>query len=449
MSDFELTAEQQEVLDVNHENIWRQLHTVKLLPQEDFDMLSLMDKSTKTDQLAYLNDHDGPKVAHMFWKLISILKKSGYETYVRYCVLWLRVLLTEQPELGEYFYKTHEIIEPLKPFVDILYREHTKSSHPKEIRGNAAFCCSIVARCAPKHWKNTKNFGHFVNWIREEIKVMTGGEKNVKKDDDYLDSLTVSLKNGLRSDQVMEILCDEKLADIMYKFLISQTSFQIKYNVGFALLLVALRAQHRSCISKDPNLCKEMIKIVASSKKEKVQRIYLSVFKALLGSEGFNEMCIMYKLFPVLERLQEINFKDEDIKEYVDEIIKTLKPEVRVMSSMERYEKELKNKLLEWGPVHTDQFWKKNYMNFEENKFAHIKTLIGLLQHEDSLTVQVAAHDLGEFARFYPDGRKLVKSLDGQKRLFLLLSESKDEKILEHCLIATQKLLVRNWQKIE
>eukprot|EP00494_Astrolonche_serrata_P024427 UN24685 len=67
-------------------------------------------------------------------------------------------------------------------------------------------------------------------------------------------------------------------------------------------------------------------------------------------------MCIMYGLYPTLERLTEVNFKDTDIPELVIKIQKTLKPSVRVMSSMERYEKELKNRILEWGPVHTDQF---------------------------------------------------------------------------------------------
>lgn len=184
-------------------------------------------------------------------------------------------------------------------------------------------------------------------------------------------------------------------------------------------------------------------------KKEKVQRIYLQVIERLLDVNIFSEMCVMYGLYPLLERLSEANFKDEDLKLLVTDVGDRLRPYIRVMSSMERYKKELSTKTLEWGPVHTEKFWKKNFINFDANEFILIKELCDLLDSQDETTVCVAAHDLGEFARLYPDGRKLVSLFGAKTKFFLLLEADNSEEVRKQCLLATQKLLVQNWQAID
>jgi len=158
-----------------------------------------------------------------------------------------------------------------------------------------------------------------------------------------------------------------------------------------------------------------------------IQRIYLNVIERLLDVTIFSEMCVMYGLYPLLERLSEANFKDEDLKLMVNDVGDRLRPYIRVMSSMERYKKELATKTLEWGPVHTEIFWKKNFMNFENNEFQLIREICKLLDSQDETTVCVAAHDIGEFARLYPDGRQLMGHFGAKDRLFLLLKESESE----------------------
>merc|ERR1719486_442778 len=126
----------------------------------------------------------------------------------------------------------------------------------------------------------------------------------------------------------------------------------------------------------------------------------------------------MYGLHPILERIREENFKDDDIPVLVEKIMKSLQPHLRVMSSMERFEKELKTKTLEWGPVHKTAFWKKNFMKFEKDEFALIKELVALLDSQDSMTVCVACFDIGEWARLYPEGRRIVSELGAKTKLF-------------------------------
>jgi V-type H+-transporting ATPase subunit H len=40
---------------------------------------------------------------------------------------------------------------------------------------------------------------------------------------------------------------------------------------------------------------------------------------------------------------------------------------------MERYEKELRGGRLNWGLLHTDKFWKENFMAFENKEFELIR----------------------------------------------------------------------------
>ena len=91
---------------------------------------------------------------------------------------------------------------------------------------------------------------------------------------------------------------------------------------------------------------------------------------------------------------------------------------------MERYEKELKTKTLEMGPVHSEAFWKKNYMAFERNDFQLIKDLTALLDSQDTETVKVAAFDIGEFARLYPDGRRIVSTFGAKRKVKFFFGEN-------------------------
>jgi len=313
--------------------------------------------------------------------------------------------------------------------------------------GNLVVCVSIILQNEPGYTGDEKYISGIARWIEQSLKKLSRSSQN----EAFGESLTVALKNCLKNRKMMELLLEEQgsFAEQMEMFISSQTNIQILYYSGFALLLIALKSDMREQIAHNVNLCKAMIGLISSAKKEKVQRIYLTVIERLLGINFFSEMCVMYGLFPLLERLSEANFKDEDLKELVHEVQDRLRPFMRVMSSMERYKKELSTKTLMWGPVHTEKFWKKNFMNFEENEFILIKDLCGLLDSQDETTVCVAAHDLGEFARLYPDGRRLVGLFGAKNKLFLQLENNESEEIRKQCLLAMQKLLVQNWQKIE
>ena len=61
-------------------------------------------------------------------------------------------------------------------------------------------------------------------------------------------------------------------------------------------------------------------------------------------------------------------------------------------------------------------------------------------------TVQaIACSDLGEFARFYPNGRSVVKHLN-VKPVVLALMDSEEPEVQRHSLLAVSKMMVNNWE---
>ena len=106
--------------------------------------------------------------------------------------------------------------------------------------------------------------------------------------------------------------------------------------------------------------------------------------------------------------------------------------------------------------IHEDRWWKENVMQMEDNEFDLLKALIAIIASplsESSLeTVSVALFDIGEFARLYPNGRSIVKTLGGKEAVMHLLDPSdlrtsdENDELAEHALTCVSKLMIQNWQ---
>jgi len=445
---YDMTLEQEEILTNNCEQVWQQLNQIKSICNEDYDILQLLDKASIGDMSATFDDeNDGVRVAEMFYNMVTGLKRPGHVQALQYTLTWLRIVLIDQPARGKNFFFLNK--EPLKPFIDVLYKKSYSEEFASCVEADALVCASLILKQSPSE--------DAVNWEKQLdplkaflINGLNQASRSERINEHSLESLTLALKNCSSSEAMMEAICVESIADVMFKFLNNNLLYsQVVYQAGFAMMLISLKESFRSYLVH-ANLCKTMISIIAQSAKEKVKRVFLQVIECLLGCDNFSEMCVLYGFFPLLERLAEEKFKDEDVPVLIDQLITRLRPEVKILSSIERFETELKTQNLVFGPVHTELFWKKNFMYFERNNFELIKKLIKLLQSEDHETVAVAAFDIGEFARLHPDGRRMVKVFKATEHLFLLLeSEDVDAEVKRNALLATQKILVQNWQSMD
>jgi len=124
----------------------------------------------------------------------------------------------------------------------------------------------------------------------------------------------------------------------------------------------------------------------------------------------------------------------------------SLSKDITELSSFEMYEKEVSSGHLQWSAVHTEKFWRENFQKFDKDTFKQIRSLISLLSMvEDKTTLEVICYDLGEFARFHPNGKKVIQKLDGKTKLMSKLSHASPE-VAKQALLAVQKLMVNNWE---
>jgi len=84
----------------------------------------------------------------------------------------------------------------------------------------------------------------------------------------------------------------------------------------------------------------------------------------------------------------------------------------------------------------------------EKNDFQLLKTLIDLVGGGNSLdddTTAIACYDIGEFVRFYPNGRAVVKALSGKDKVMNLIEHDNVE-VREQALKCVSKILVQKWE---
>ncbi len=187
--------------------------------------------------------------------------------------------------------------------------------------------------------------------------------------------------------------------------------------------------------------------------------------------DSFNEEMIGHGLPVVVDTLSRRKFKDSDVTGDMVRIADVLADTMRNMSTFEKYAVEVQSGALNWtNPAHKSEiFWRENIAQFENGAGARFGLVQALLKwaapHPAGLVVagavaggpgaaereevvrEVACYDLGEFARFHPEGKKVLSSLRAKEVLMKNLQD-KSPRVSKAALLATQKLMVNNWDML-
>lgn len=153
------------------------------------------------------------------------------------------------------------------------------------------------------------------------------------------------------------------------------------------------------------------------------------------------------KVLKHLELMEGKQYADEDITADVEFLDEHLRVCLHDVSSFDEYAIEVQSMRLEWSPVHkSDKFWRENAIRLNEKSHALLKILFELLQtSHDELILAVALHDIGEYVRYYPRGKKVIEDL-GIKHSVMRLMAHDNSQVKYNALITVQKLMVQNWE---
>jgi V-type H+-transporting ATPase subunit H len=196
-----------------------------------------------------------------------------------------------------------------------------------------------------------------------------------------------------------------------------------------------------------------LVGLVAAARREKVVRVAIATLRNLSragGSEGatsagFAEAMIDCGLLTTLENFRERKWTDDDVADDLEAVREFLLRNFRELSSIERYEKEVRGERLAWNHLHSEKFFREHAAACDRGDFKVVRRLLVHLGSPDAVTQAVACSDLGEFARFYPNGRSIIKLL-GVKPMVMSLMQSEDAETAQHALLAVSKMMVNNWE---
>lgn len=193
-----------------------------------------------------------------------------------------------------------------------------------------------------------------------------------------------------------------------------------------------------------------------------------------------------------LELLQLRQWNDEDLRDDLNMLQSTLQWHFAHLTQWKVYQAQLDAGVLRWNSLlHTEIFFQRNaqFMEGPEGDFAPLKRLIELLARrttqqtqlsssamtnhsfyyvgeivqnvdifrgnsfeeddvdDDELceTLSICLHDLGEFARQYPNGRILAKQL-GANKLAMRYLHHPHTGVQQEALLCVSKLLVHDWR---
>jgi len=94
----------------------------------------------------------------------------------------------------------------------------------------------------------------------------------------------------------------------------------------------------------------------------------------------------------------------------------------------------------------SEKFWRENVMRLNEKDYEILRLLVSILEESQNPTaIAVASHDMGEYVRYYPRGKRMVEQL-GAKELVMGLVDHGNSDVRMQALLAIQKMMVQNWE---
>eukprot|EP00656_Telonema_subtile_P053306 TRINITY_DN7689_c0_g1_i1.p1 TRINITY_DN7689_c0_g1~~TRINITY_DN7689_c0_g1_i1.p1 ORF type:complete len:486 (-),score=157.28 TRINITY_DN7689_c0_g1_i1:127-1584(-) len=251
-----------------------------------------------------------------------------------------------------------------------------------------------------------------------------------------------------------------------------QNNNQLLYQLSFCLWLLSYDAGIAEELSQT-EIVHNMLRVMRDVTKEKVLRMCVACFRNLVDKADHNEKMIEQGALKQLVVLRNKTWSDEEVVDDLQVVADALAKSVKILSSVDKYRAEVNTGQLDWTPVHkSESFFRENAEKFaplgksliDHDDLILLSNLLRTkvaMQHpnkEDSRTIAVICHDLGEFARWHPRGKKILNGdaavyndgLGSTKSIVMKqMTTNSDPEINKNALTCIHKMMVNNWQFLE
>jgi len=226
-----------------------------------------------------------------------------------------------------------------------------------------------------------------------------------------------------------------------------EANAQLLYEIAFSMWTLALVDSLQQDFLTNSSI-PALVEQITAAPREKVVRMALATLRLL--SEGdesrqYVEEMMHCGLTKTLRNLRQRQWADPDIGDDVEVLYNKLMQDYHELSTFEMYAQEVKSGNLKWGVCHTEKFWKENVREMETDDFKLVRQLVTLLHSSDDEVVAIACYDIGEFVRFYPNGKSIIKHINA-KNIIMDLIEHENPTVQRHALQCISKIMVNKWE---
>lgn len=262
---------------------------------------------------------------------------------------------------------------------------------------------------------------------------MTWLKQGLKEDNEYIQSIGRCLQRVLLVDAYrIDFMARNGVYSII-KLLSGNIKQQTQYQLCFCLWLTTFNstlASKMNRFSVIPVLADTLAQ--CPNENVKLPRLIVATFRNLLEKPAEDtvqkhnslimKQCKACKYLDMLET-RALLLNDPEFVEDFEIVESILTKNLTEMTLFDPYLVEVKSEFLEWSPVHTSlTFWQKYAYRLNDNRHELLKILLNLLKTSPNhIVLSVAAHDLGQYLKFYPRGRSIIEKLGGKKILMDLL----------------------------
>ncbi|KAJ8010981.1 hypothetical protein DPEC_G00053470 [Dallia pectoralis] len=434
---------------------WQSYLQGQMISAEDCEFIKKFEVANSEDKQTILTN-EGHQCSKTFLNLMAHISK---EQTVQYILTLIDDTLQENHQRVNIFFdyakKTKNTAWSY--FLPMLNRQDLFTVH---------MAARIIAKLAAwgRDLMEGSDLNYYFNWIKTQLSSQklhgigpdTAGQGTMSPSESsqYVQCVAGCLQLMLRVNEYRFAWVEADGVNFYITTVLSnKCGFQLQYQMVFCVWLLAFSPQLCEQLRRY-NVVPALSDILQESVKEKVTRIILAAFRNLLEKSAERETrqeyalaMIQCKVLKQLENLDQQKYDDEDITEDIKFLLESLGESVQDLSSFDEYSSELKSGRLEWSPVHkSEKFWRENAVRLNEKNYELLKILTRLLEvSDDPQVIAVAAHDVGEYVRHYPRGKRVIEQLGG-KQLVMSHMHHEDQLVRYNALLAVQKLMVHNWE---
>uniref|UniRef100_A0A3Q2HS87 V-type proton ATPase subunit H n=1 Tax=Equus caballus TaxID=9796 RepID=A0A3Q2HS87_HORSE len=391
---------------------WQSYLQGQMISAEDCEFIQRFEMKRSPEEKQEMLQTEGTQCAKTFINLMTHISK---EQTVQYILTMVDDMLQENHQRVSIFfdYAKRSKNTAWSYFLPMLNRQDLFTVH---------MAARIIAKLAAwgKELMEGSDLNYYFNWIKTQLSsqklrgsgvAVETGTVSSSDSSQYVQCVAGCLQLMLRVNEYRFAWVEADGVNCIMGVLSNKCGFQLQYQMIFSIWLLAFSPQMCEHLRRY-NIIPVLSDILQESVKEKVTRIILAAFRNFLEKSTERETrqeyalaMIQCKVLKQLENLEQQKYDDEDISEDIKFLLEKLGESVQDLRIL--------TKLLEVS--------------------------------DDPQVLAVAAHDVGEYVRHYPRGKRVIEQLGG-KQLVMNHMHHEDQQVRYNALLAVQKLMVHNWE---